>query len=203
MFLYLKVNKSQVPIEVTSEKLLRFDEEELRARNMMTRDYGHMNIWEAKTPFPRRGEAVAAKTLRQRLLELLNQSSSRDNSITSETDNMNIKNTGFIKKSKDLNMHEFHITRNNLSRPLEHEPGPSILNWRIVDTEPLNYDFTDDDNTSLQTFQSFDHAAQRIKPVEGFDKKLLNTSVLGHPTLLDTQSKQRNRKKASALVNKT
>lgn len=187
-------------IATSPRKLLHFDENELRARSMITRDYGHMNIWEAKTPFPRRGEAIAAKTLRQRLLELLDQSSSSKNSASSEAEDMAVQRKVFTKKRKDLSMHEFNITRNKLNMPLEHESGPSIKNWRIVDTVSLSYDFNDDENNSLKTYQSFENTQRRSNAVKGFQKKLLNTSVLGHPTLLDAESKKRNRKKAAVNI---
>lgn len=152
------------------EKTLHFDEEQLRARSMVNRDYGYMNILEAKTPFPRRGEAVAARTLRQRLLDLLEEHPSHRNSsdVSSEMDNVSLQSKEFVRKRHDFTLHEFNITENDISaRPLVHEPGPSITKWRIVDTEPLNYNFDDDDNVSLRTYTSFNDITQTTKSFPG------------------------------------
>ncbi|XP_037819016.1 uncharacterized protein LOC119611596 [Lucilia sericata] len=151
------------------EKKLRFNEENIQqTHHPVQKDYGFIAIPEAKTPFPRHGDPIAAEDLRKRLQEsldranrmMLNDNTDDDDERTFNMDELQTplasldfedqerRRTEFYKKRKQFYQSEYIIAQQKSMSSEIPEPGPSVgENWRIVNN---------DGNTSLPSnFNSF------------------------------------------------
>lgn len=134
-------------------KKIHFNEDNIRiTHHSIEKDYGFISIPEPKTPYPRHNDALKAKELRRRLLEVLKRANSpksqRDQLFNKEYEpqspapslneqydkgyDKETRRSEFLKKRKQFYQSEFTITKQKPMSLEIPEPGPSIgNNWRI------------------------------------------------------------------------
>ncbi|XP_065358285.1 uncharacterized protein LOC135952322 [Calliphora vicina] len=134
------------------DKKLRFNEENIQqTHHPIQKDYGFMAIPEAKTPFPRHADPVAAEDLRKRLQESLDRANcmmrnenADDNSLFNmdgmktpvpslDFDDEERRRSEFYNKRKQFYQSEYIIAQQKSLSTEIPEPGPAVgENWRSV-----------------------------------------------------------------------